>query len=113
MTPSGSAPAVRTCSADGNSACAFNGTYPASINCWGVITGTYYDADSVGHGFVSYPPYTKSTFTSFGAPATCSSDSNQACSPLVTFPEAINLEGLITLFYVDRSGSRHAFVARQ
>ena len=137
----------------------FNGTYPACINLWGVITGTYYGADSVGHGFVSYPPYTKKTFTSFDAPGSplltfplginlegvitgyfldsegvghgfvsyrpygktnfttldapraCSSGS--ACSGLGTFPEAINLEGQITGFYVDASGSRHSFVAHQ
>jgi hypothetical protein len=75
-----------------------------------VITGTYYDAASVGHGFVSYPPYTKSTFTSFDAPGACSSDI-PACFNLGTVPEAINGEGVITGYFQDSSGVNHGFVS--
>jgi hypothetical protein len=77
----------------------FNGTAPESINLWGVITGTYAGADGVGHGFVSYPPYTKSTFTSFDAGV-----------PNYTIPSSINLEGVITGFSIDTSNVFHGFV---
>jgi hypothetical protein len=87
------------------------GPNPVSINLEGVIGGSFGDANGVSHGFVSYPPYNETNFTTLDAPRACSSGS--ACSGLGTFPEAINLEGLITGFYVDASGSRHSFVAHQ
>ena len=31
--------------------CAYNGTYPSSINLWGTIAGQYYGEDSISHGF--------------------------------------------------------------
>jgi hypothetical protein len=33
----------------------FNGTFPVSINDWGVITGYYIDKNSVVHGFLRLP----------------------------------------------------------
>jgi len=99
------------CSSDSNPACATNGTYPASINLLGVITGTYWDAYSVGHGFVSYPPYTKATFTSFDAPGACSSDSNPACLNLGTIPSSINAEGVVVGLFYDASGVIHGFLS--
>jgi hypothetical protein len=33
----------------------FNGTFPVSINDWGVVTGYYIDKNSVIHGFVRFP----------------------------------------------------------
>jgi hypothetical protein len=33
----------------------FNGTFASSINLFGAITGTYYDVNSVAHGFVAVP----------------------------------------------------------
>jgi hypothetical protein len=87
------------------------GTNALNINLEGVIGGSFADANSVSHGFVSYPPYRETNFTTLDAPRACSSGS--ACSGVGTFPEVINLEGQITGFYVDASGSRHAFVAKR
>jgi hypothetical protein len=97
------------CSSD-ISSCAFNGTEPASINLFGVITGTYYDAHGVGHGFVTHPPYTKTTFTSFDAPSACSSGT--ACSGLGTYSVAINAEGVVVGNDIDASGVNHGFLSR-
>jgi hypothetical protein len=33
----------------------FNGTFPYSINDWGVVTGYYIDANNVSHGFLLLP----------------------------------------------------------
>jgi hypothetical protein len=33
----------------------FNGTFPVSINDWGVITGYYIDKNNVYHGFLRFP----------------------------------------------------------
>ena len=33
----------------------FNGTFPVSINDWGVVTGYYVDKNNVVHGFVRFP----------------------------------------------------------
>jgi hypothetical protein len=81
-------------------ACAFEGTVPASINLWGVITGTYYGADGIGHGFVSYPPYTKTTFTAFDPAASVN-----------TQPVSINLEGVVAGSFADAVGVYHGFVS--
>jgi hypothetical protein len=99
------------CSSDSNPACATNGTYTASINFFGVITGTYYDAESVGHGFVSSPPYTKATFTSFDAPGACSSDTNPACYDLGTGATSINAEGVVVGSFYDASSVAHGFLS--
>jgi len=92
------APGAR--SSDRNSLCPGEGTYPESINLFGVITGTYYDAEGVGHGFVSYPPYTRTTFTSF-----------DAAGSIDTLPSSINLEGVVVGYFSDASGVNHGFVS--
>jgi len=81
-------------------ACAFEGTTPESINLFGVITGTYYDAEGVGHGFVTYPPYTNTTFTSF-----------DAAGSIDTLPSSINAEGVVVGFFSDAAGVNHGFVS--
>jgi hypothetical protein len=43
------------------------GTYPSSINLWGVITGFYGDANAVLHGFVRNPDGHITTFDAPGA----------------------------------------------
>jgi hypothetical protein len=43
----------------------FNGTYPGSINFWGVITGSYQDTNNTFYGFVRSP---EGTFATFEAP---------------------------------------------
>jgi len=90
-------------------ACAGEGTLPLSINLFGVITGTYFDVESVSHGFVSYPPYTKTTFTTINAPGACSSGT--ACASLGTSPSSINAEGVVAGVFSDASNVSHGFVS--
>lgn len=73
------------------------------INNFGVITGTYEDANSVFHGFVRSPEGKFTTFDSPGADTT-SGDFNG------TFANGINDAGVITGFYADPSGGSHGFV---
>jgi len=88
------------CSSDSNKACATNGTTPASINLFGVITGTYYDAQGLGHGFVSHPPYTRATFTSFDADGS-----------IATLPSSINAEGVVVGYFYDASDVAHGLLS--
>ena len=88
------------CSSDSNPACVFAGTYPESINLFGVVTGNYYDAEILGHGFVSYPPYTQTTFTSF-----------DAAGSINTIPSSINAEGVVVGQFDDASGVNHGFLS--
>jgi len=72
-------------------------TYLA-LNDLGAVTGTFYDAHAVPHGFVSYPPYTHfATFDPPGAEATS--------------PQSINFFGVITGTYFDAEGVGHGFVS--
>src|SRR5271170_3152092 len=61
----------------------FNGTNPTSINDLGAITGYYYDASGVTHGFLRSPD---GKFTSFDPPGV---------GGFGTFPKVVNLEGTI------------------
>jgi hypothetical protein len=144
------------CSSDSNAACNGNGTVAFSINLEGVVAGYYADANGTNHGFVSHPPYTQSTFTTFDppgatetivsefslsdlgavtgyyrdanivwhgfvsyppytrfrtfdAPGACSS--GPACATNGTFPQGINLFGVITGTYWDPQGQGHGFVS--
>ncbi|MGH8069593.1 MAG: hypothetical protein ACRERE_31010 [Candidatus Entotheonellia bacterium] len=71
-------------------------TYSNAINPAGVITGGYYDASSVGHGFVRAPDGTLTTFDVPGA--------------IDTAPLGINPAGAITGFYYDASSVPHGFL---
>src|SRR5260370_41399278 len=51
----------------------FNGTYPSSINVWGVIAGSYQGADTVFHGFLRTPGGKFTTFQAPGADTTAGS----------------------------------------
>jgi len=75
-----------------------------ALNDLGAVTGYYLDKDGVAHGFVSYPPYTKTTLTTFDAPGACASDRNSLCPGEGTYPESINLFGVITGTYYDAAG---------
>ena len=106
------------CSSDSNPACSGNGTFgfgygtqPYSINLEGVIAGFYADATGINHGFVTHPPYTKTTFTTIDAPGACSSGA--ACAGLGTVMTyfALNDLGVITGRFVDASGVYHGFVS--
>ncbi|MGA8504679.1 MAG: hypothetical protein WB762_03610 [Candidatus Sulfotelmatobacter sp.] len=79
----------------------FNGTYPGSINFWGVITGSYQDTNSTFHGFVRSP---EGNFTTFEAPGADLGSFNG------TAPCCINDLGAITGVYYDNTGFSHGFV---
>lgn len=80
----------------------FNGTFPSTINLFGVITGGYADASSANHGFVRSPDGKFATFDAPGA----GTGSFQG-----TIPISINLFGAITGYYVDNNNVAHGFVA--
>jgi hypothetical protein len=77
----------------------FNGTLPVAINDAGAITGTYYDANNVAHGFLRSR---EGEFTSFDVP-----DST------ATIPIGLNLESAVVGYYVDQNSVFHAFLRRR
>lgn len=79
----------------------YNGTYPGSINFWGVIAGSYQDTNSAFHGFVRSP---EGTFTTFEAPGADLGSFNG------TAPCCVNDVGAITGNYWDANGLSHGFV---
>lgn len=80
-----------------------NGTFPTGINLAGVIVGNYDDANAVSHGFLRWPNGTFTTFDSPGA-GTVPSDSNG------TFPEGINVLGVVAGYYNDSNLVSHGFI---
>ncbi len=80
----------------------FNGTFPAGINLFGTIEGSYYDASNVSHGFVRTP---NGEILTFDAPGADTIDSGYG-----TFPATLNDFGLITGSYLDASGGYHGFL---
>ena len=76
----------------------FNGTDPTGINDLGAITGEYWDASGIGHGFLRSP---EGKFTTFDVPGAGGSGS---------IPIAMNLEGAIVGYYTDSNDSFHAFL---
>jgi hypothetical protein len=76
---------------------AVDGTYPASMNPAGAITGYYYDVNSVGHGFLR----ANGTFTTFDAPG---------AALIGTIPSSINPAGAITGSYYDVNFVGHGFL---
>jgi hypothetical protein len=78
------------------------GTYPTSINDFGVITGDYVDSNNVFHGFLRN---FDGTFTDFDATGADTTDSFYG-----TIPENINDFGAITGYYLDASGVYHGFL---
>jgi len=76
----------------------FNGTLPSSINDSGAITGSYYDTNGFGHGFVRSPD---GKFTSFDVPG---------AGGYGSVPQAINFEGAVVGLYTDSNFSFHAFL---
>jgi hypothetical protein len=77
---------------------AVNGTYPASINPSGAITGSYVDANFVGHGFLRTTGGTVDTFDVPGA------------ATIGTVPSSINPTGIITGYYYDANFVGHGFL---
>jgi uncharacterized membrane protein len=82
---------------------AFYGTEPASLNDLGAITGSYLDAAGVWHGFLRSPVGTYTKLDAPGADLTAG-DLNG------TFPEQINLLGVIAGFYTDENSVAHGFL---
>ena len=76
----------------------FNGTTPSSINDFGAIAGSYFDATGFGHGFLRSPD---GKFTTFDVPGVGGFGST---------PLAMNLEGAIVGYYTDSNFSFHAFL---
>jgi hypothetical protein len=77
------------------------GTFPTAINAAGEITGFYWDASSVTHGFLRDPD---GSFTEFDVPG-AGTGSFQGTSP-----SAINPRGEITGYYYDANGVVHGFL---
>jgi hypothetical protein len=77
------------------------GTFPAQNSPWDAITGTYFDASNVAHGFLRFP---HGGFTEFNAPG-AGTGANQGTSPY-----GINPAGVITGFYVDSQNVYHGFL---
>jgi hypothetical protein len=76
----------------------FNGTSPNAINDLGAVTGSYFDASGVGHGFLRFPD---GRFTTFDVPGAGGYGST---------PIAINLEGTIVGFYTNSNFVFRAFL---
>ena len=77
----------------------FNGTLPNAIDDAGAITGVYYDANSVGHGFLRTR---EGAFATFDAPGANG----------LTNPIALNLEGAAVGYYFNQNDTFGAFLRR-
>jgi len=89
----------------GSSMEAGQGTGPAlssGLNDAGAITGNYYDANNVFHGYLRYP---NGTFIKFEAPGADTTDAYHG-----TFPESLNNFGAIAGYYLDGNGVYHGFL---
>lgn len=78
----------------------FNGTLPNAINDAGAITGVYYDANNLGHGFLRNP---QGKFTTFDVKGGIIG---------TTTPIALNLEAAIVGYYLDENGVSQGFLRR-
>jgi len=79
----------------------FQGTYPASNNSAGEITGNYTDTNDVNHGFLRAPDGRITTFDVPGA----GTGAYQG-----TVPYGNNPAGVIVGNYVDANGVSHGFL---
>jgi hypothetical protein len=80
-----------------------NGTFPVGINNFGVIAGTYSDANDVNHGFLRFPDGKFVAIDVPGADMTPGSFNGTAV-------QAINDAGVVTGAYFDASGEGHGFL---
>ena len=76
----------------------YNGTSPSSINDLNVITGSFYDATGLSHGFLRTPD---GKFTTFDVPGAGANG---------TFPIGLNLEGAVVGYALDSNDLFHAFL---
>jgi hypothetical protein len=77
------------------------GTFPYSVNDFGVIAGQFEDPSDVFHGFIRFP---NGAFTTFEAPGAGTGE-NQG-----TLAFNINPEGATAGIYYDDSNAEHGFV---
>jgi hypothetical protein len=80
------------------------GTFPASINKTGAITGHYIDSHNVTHGFVRSPAGDE--IIMFDAPGA----GKTAGSGQGTFPRSVSDSGAITGHYIDSHNVNHGFL---
>lgn len=80
-----------------------NGTFASGVNNWGIITGSYVDANDVIHGFLRNPQGKFTTFEAPGADTTPGSFNG-------TTPNSINDLGATTGWYTDTNGLGHGFL---
>jgi hypothetical protein len=78
------------------------GTYPESINLDGTITGYFFDANWVGHGFLRTRDGTITTFDAPGAGADPGDGEG-------TFPVSINADGTVAGYLQDTKWLTHGF----
>jgi hypothetical protein len=77
----------------------FNGTLASAINDLGEVTGFYFDAAGLQHGFVRSAT---GKFTSFDVPGAAGFSN----------PVAINLEGEVVGYYLDSKSQFHGFLRK-
>ena len=76
------------------------------LNQWGVIAGTYSDANTVNHGFIRTPD---GKFTAFDAPGAGTS-SYQGTGCYSDCPVSLNDWGAVTGIYIDANNVYHAYL---
>jgi hypothetical protein len=80
---------------------------PLGLNDWGAITGVYFDANGVGHGFLRTP---EGNVGGFDAPRAANVSPQPPWYWMGTLPVSINDEGVATGFYIDANNVSHGFV---
>jgi hypothetical protein len=80
---------------------------PLGLNDWGAITGVYFDAHGVGHGFLRTPD---GKVGSFDAPGAANLTPQAPWYWMGTVPYSINDQGVITGYYIDVNNVSHGFL---
>ena len=77
------------------------------LNDWGAITGVYFDANFVSHGFLRTPD---GKVRSFDAPGAATVTPQAPWYWMGTLPVSINDEGVITGYFIDANNVSHGFL---
>jgi hypothetical protein len=80
---------------------------PLGLNDWGAITGVYFDANYVSHGFLRTPD---GKVGSFDAPGAANVTPQAPWYWMGTLPVSINDDGMITGYYIDANNVSHGFL---
>src|SRR5450755_827227 len=80
---------------------------PLGLNDWGAITGVYFDANGVSHGFLRTPD---GKVSSFDAPGAANVPPKAPWFWMGTLPVSINDAGMITGYYIDANNVSHGFL---